>query len=346
MALVAVNSTRFAGLNRTFSGVASVAGGHSKQSIAVPHTRLNWCAGSHAISEVTDTAGMPYGVRHPYCFVMPRKAGAIKSFRRATVDMDGSAGGELGLSRSADGSLSLDGSMPIVGVLTGTADGLLTIDGGSSVEADGFAVASGAAILQGSSSSEGAVIGTATGAMTLDASVIAGLIVSAAASGSFALNGSAPVEGALEATASGSMTLSAVAELVGALSSAASATASLGASSSIEARGLITAQAVATLAGSIEIMGDGFFTASTENTGDDVLTADAVANAVMAYTIESGYSFQQVTRLMSSILAGKTSVVDNGDGTATVTFRNLVDDAAAAVFEMDGSDRSGRVDDV
>lgn len=93
-------------------------------------------------------------------------------------------------------------------------------------------------------------------------------------------------------------------------------------------------------------MGEGFFTASTDNTGDDVLTANAVAQAVMGYTIESGYSFQQVTRLMSAILSGKTTIADNGDGTATVTFRNLADTTDATVFEMNGSERNNRTDNV
>lgn len=344
MALIALNNTRIAGVNRIFSGTASVAGGCSKQNIGVPHTRTNWPAGEHSVSEVTDTASMPYGVRPPYCFVMPRKAGAIKSFRRGSVDVAGSAAGELAFPRNASGSVNLDGSSSVVGGLSGAGAGSVTLSGQSTIEADAFATAAGTLTVSASSIAEGAIIATATGSIELGASAVAGLVVSATAAAALSVSGSSAIEGGIATGANGTILIAATAEAVGAMSSAAFGSMQLSGSSSIEANGLITAAAVAQISGSIEIMGDGFFTASTANTGDDVLTADAVAQAVMGYTIESGYSFQQVTQLMSAILSGKTSITDNGNGTATVTFRSLDDTVDRSVFSLEGSERVTRTD--
>jgi len=67
---------------------------------------------------------------------------------------------------------------------------------------------------------------------------------------------------------------------------------------------------------------------------------------VWGHILEGGYSAAMFMRLFSAILAGKTTIVDNGNGTATVTFRNLSDTVDAAVFEMEGSERVSRVDNV
>lgn len=346
MALLALNNTRIAGVNRLFSGNTTVAGGQSKQNIAVPHTRANWSAGEHGVSEVTDTASMPYGVRPPYCFVMARKGGAIKSFNRASVDIAGAAGGELAFPRNASGSVNLDGASSVIGVLSGAGVGLITLSGQSTVEADAFATAAGVLTISATSSAEGAIIATATGSIELGASAIAGLVISATAAATLAVNGASAIEGGIATNATGAISIAAAGDVVGALSSAAFGSIQLSGSSTIEANGLITAAVIAQISGSIEVMGEGFFTASTANTGDDVLTADAVAQAIMGYSVESGYSFLQVTKLAAAILSGKTTVVDNGDGTATVTFRNLTDTTDAAIFEMDGSSRNTRIDDV
>jgi hypothetical protein len=74
------------------------------------------------------------------------------------------------------------------------------------------------------------------------------------------------------------------------------------------------------------------------------LTASSIVQALMAHEIESGYSFETVMQLIAAIQAGKTSIVDHGNGTATVTFRNLPDTGDQAVFEVDGSERVSRAD--
>jgi hypothetical protein len=83
---------------------------------------------------------------------------------------------------------------------------------------------------------------------------------------------------------------------------------------------------------------DGSLSATISASGD-VLTAGKIAEAVMGYSVDGSYTFEQVTQIMAAILAGKTTIVNNGDGTATVTFRNLPDSVDRAIFEMDGSER-------
>jgi hypothetical protein len=56
--------------------------------------------------------------------------------------------------------------------------------------------------------------------------------------------------------------------------------------------------------------------------------------------IESGYTAAEILRILASVAAGKTVVVDNGDGTATVTFRDIGDNKNRIVANMTGSDRT------
>jgi hypothetical protein len=64
-----------------------------------------------------------------------------------------------------------------------------------------------------------------------------------------------------------------------------------------------------------------------------------LAQAVWAEIIEAGYSSSDVLRLLSSIAAGKTNIVDNGGGSATVTFRDLADTKDRVDADMVGSER-------
>lgn len=56
--------------------------------------------------------------------------------------------------------------------------------------------------------------------------------------------------------------------------------------------------------------------------------------------IESGYTAAEVLRMLVSIAAGKTTIVDNGGGSATVTFRGIADDRDAVIADMTGSERT------
>jgi hypothetical protein len=55
--------------------------------------------------------------------------------------------------------------------------------------------------------------------------------------------------------------------------------------------------------------------------------------------IESGYTAEEVLRILFSVAAGKTNIVDNGGGSATVTFRDIADTKDRIEAEMIGSER-------
>lgn len=66
-------------------------------------------------------------------------------------------------------------------------------------------------------------------------------------------------------------------------------------------------------------------------------TAEEAASAVMASVVESGYTLEDLLKLFSSILMGKT-IIDPGPP-VTVYFRDLADTTDRVIAEMDGSER-------
>lgn len=68
-------------------------------------------------------------------------------------------------------------------------------------------------------------------------------------------------------------------------------------------------------------------------------TSGGGSTNVWEQEIESGHTAQQILRIMSSVMAGKTTIVDNGNGTATVKFRDLNDTVDRVSSEMQGSER-------
>lgn len=291
-------------------------------------------------------ASVPSGSQSPYCWILPQEGGGVKTFKRGAISTSGATVGEMGLPRTAQSELSFTGILALDGLLSGTSVAMLVTTAQAIVDGNGSISPNVTVTLSGSVSAEAGALGTASGGMLLDATVIAGLVVSAAAQASLLLDGSTNIGGALESTASASVSLSGLVEIIGTLSGSSNTQLSITASSVIEGAGVPTTTGTLTLSGAITTLADGIFTASTANTGDDTLTTDAIAAAVMNYVIDSGYSFQQVTRLMSAILAGKTEIIDLGGGLATVTFRNLSDNTDATVFEMEGSERISRIDDL
>lgn len=289
-------------------------------------------------------ASVPSGSQPPYCWVFPQEGGGIKTFKRGGITLTNTTVGEMGLPRTSASTLSFSGTLALDGLLSGYSVGLLTTVAQTVLDGDGIMSPTVTVTLSGNVAAEAGALGTASGSLQLNTSVIAGLVVSAAAQASLLLGGSANIDGALESTATGTLTLGAVVDLIGTLTGVGNGGITTTANADASALGSIAPTGLFTLSGAVTTLADGIFTASTANTAEDVLTADSIATAVMDYVIDSGYSFQQVTRLMSAILSGKTEIVDLGGGLATVTFRNLPDTLDAAVFDMDGSKRIARTD--
>lgn len=288
---------------------------------------------------------VPSGSQPPYCWILPQEAGGIKTFKRGSIVLSNNTVGEMGLPRSATATTSFTGTLTLDGLLSGYSVAAITTVGQAVLDGDGSMSPTVTVTLSGDVSAEAGALGTAEGNIQISSNVIAGLIVSAAAQANLVLGGNTNIDGALESTATGTLTLSNVVDLVGALSGISTGTITSISTAVLDGLGSVDSTGLAALSGAITTIADGIFTASTTNTTDDVLTADTIAAAVMDYVVDSGYSFQQVTRLMSAILAGKTEIVDLGGGVATVTFRNLPDTLDAVVFDMTGSERITRTDD-
>lgn len=70
------------------------------------------------------------------------------------------------------------------------------------------------------------------------------------------------------------------------------------------------------------------------------LTQTDVEGAVLEARIDGTVTLRQVLRLLAAVAGGKTAIVDNGDGTAAVTFRDLTDSKQRVQAAMSGSERS------
>jgi hypothetical protein len=55
--------------------------------------------------------------------------------------------------------------------------------------------------------------------------------------------------------------------------------------------------------------------------------------------IENGYTAEQIMRMLASVMAGKSTIVDNGNGSATIVFRDLNDTVNRITTNVVGSSR-------
>lgn len=165
------------------------------------------------------------------------------------------------------------------------------------------------------------------------------------------LNAEAPLSGSGDITdAALGLILSAVASIGGSGSLTAGIAGKLEAAASLIASGDIAA-ALGAIAGLVsDITASGTASADIEAKASisadiDVadtgvtLTANDVATAVWGRTAEGAYSYADLVRILAAVAAGQTTIVDNGNGTATVTFRDVNDTKDRVVAEMTGSER-------
>lgn len=74
-------------------------------------------------------------------------------------------------------------------------------------------------------------------------------------------------------------------------------------------------------------------TLAAEITPFTELSPQSLASAVWAEALESGYTAQEIMRVMAAALAGEVS----GAGTATVTIRDIADTTNRIVASVDGT---------
>lgn len=164
MALIAANSSRI-GTVRAFSGTTTVAGGHRRENISPAHTHLNWSAGWHTVSGVTDRSSVPEGARHPVAWKQARKAGGLAS--RSLIN--GTADLALAMAAGKNAVAALDGlgamaPAPLQLVVSAVA----AISGSGSINALLAGKLEAAAALAGAGDLDGAIGALAGVFATLD----------------------------------------------------------------------------------------------------------------------------------------------------------------------------------
>jgi hypothetical protein len=69
------------------------------------------------------------------------------------------------------------------------------------------------------------------------------------------------------------------------------------------------------------------------------LSPENLASAVLGSLIEGSYTFQDCIKILTAVAAGKTTIIDLGGGSATVTFRDINDTEDRVVADMTNSER-------
>ena len=177
MALLTGAGTRFGlGPGRAFSGVASIYGAGYAQQIETfrnsAGANANFVDGWHRIADVTDKAGLPSGYRPPYCWRMPRVAGALSSRKECVLTVQGSADGAMGLSRPASATITVAASAIGGLVAGGVATGTITISGTAAAFAAIGGAASGSIVIGAAASATAIGHAQAAGVITVDGSVV------------------------------------------------------------------------------------------------------------------------------------------------------------------------------
>lgn len=133
MALLVANAMSYGGaVGRTF-GSAATSGGHRKESLSGTGPKLNWCAGWHTVSGVSDRTAIPDGAQHPIAWTFARKSGGLSSHSLLGVTV--TPGPSLAVSgRAIAGTTALSLTVPdataqLLAFLVGSTSATLTLNG-------------------------------------------------------------------------------------------------------------------------------------------------------------------------------------------------------------------------
>lgn len=112
MALVGANGSRYGlGPARSWSGVASIAGGYRREHLERTSARFNYYAGEATVTGETAKSGVPNGARHPVAWLPPRTAGGLSAYTGTDVTFTvGTA--TLAAGRNIDGTTTFTFSVP------------------------------------------------------------------------------------------------------------------------------------------------------------------------------------------------------------------------------------------
>ena len=290
---------------------------------------------------VSEKDGIPSGMRHPQVWVLPKVAGGLAS--RFNINGDGELTANLAGTASLAGVGTIaTADMVLLGFLTAALAG--QADTVMSAAALGKVVAAvgGSAALVGDITSVLNVVADLAGSSDVAADAVATLVAVAALSGTSQIDAFIAGAVAADATLGG-----------GGLVSQAALNAITDAATTLAGAGIIPEATLTALgAAVVTLTGAGVFDGSADATGSmtaDIslsasteLSPDSVAASVKAKLLDTeldGYSIEDIIKLTSAVLLGKSS-----GGATNPVFRSMDDLADRVVGEVDGA--GNRLDSV
>lgn len=173
--MLLANGVRAGGGPYRFSGGAGALAIERTRS-ASPALALGFNIGEGTVvggASIANIHGIPSGTARGW--VLPVKGGAIKSYRRTDIAIDGDATGELGYPATGTASVTIDGSA-IGGLIVGaTGTATISIDGSAAIVAT--------------------LNSTGTATITIDGSADLGAIASLTGTATLTVDGSAEIMG-------------------------------------------------------------------------------------------------------------------------------------------------------
>lgn len=329
---------------------------------------MSFYIGSHVITDVTNRASLYTGTRPPYTLVLALKVGELG----ATSTVIGS--GTIGVANLA-GGLNAEANLAGVGTINSASASLIgfataALSGIGGLTADITGKIEMAAALSGQGDVIGAlgalsgavcsIIGTGSlsaditgkleasanlsGSGSLTAVISALLEIQAALNGVGALSADILGVGVMDSNLSGSGVLT---SSVSALAHIESNLAGLG--TLILTSGAIPGYMEAQIALSTDLSPENLAAAvwnavaanfnAAGTMGEKVNDAGSASNP-WTEVIEGTYTAAELLRLLTAVAAGKSTIVDNGDGTKTITFRDINDTRNTVEAEIENSERT------
>lgn len=303
------NGYRHSMCGRMFGATALDGGNPSVLRFGTnPAAKRNMFAGEAIESDV---AAVPDGCRHPVAWIMPRKPGAMSS--RNEITGSGTLTGNAWSVKLAEAMLTGSGELTAFGGLV--VQLIASISGSGTVSSADLK-----AFLQALASIGGS--GDATGTMTAFGELIAELLGEGTADGSV-LTGIGELEAVIRGY--GDLTPEGLRDAVwNAVASNYNTAGTMGQKLNSAASGGVDYNALAAAVWA--------YATRTLSAGE-VPTETDIATAVMTYTVEAGWSMEEMLRVFAAVLAGKVS----GAGTGTETFRGINDDTDRVVATVDAN---------
>lgn len=324
---------------------------------------MKFYVGNATISDVTNKSSFNNGYIPPYSWALAPKAGGLVMNSTGTslfsVDLIPQYLAIVNFTGSGDLTSIITGYGNLVCELTGSsgwsadikADGNIEIsftgigDLTATVRGDGYVTLD----MQGSGELSAGMslflnmvaAMTGSGSLSADASLLVGLICAMSGGGSITadVTGQKAMSASLTGTGNLAADITAFAEMLisllgtGVLNAGTGAIANMSVDLVVTGTGLTTANVGAAVWNAV---------ASANNTpgtmGEKLNDAGSASNP-WTEVIEGTYTAAEVLRLLASVAAGKTTIVDNGGGSATVVFRDINDTIDRVEADMQDSER-------